>query len=559
MHPAMRSLCTGILMLPLLAGSVTAWGQDNAVQTAAPRKQAESYSKLLTAHVKVDHLPVNQHWKGYVENGKLRLSLRDAIVLMLENNSNIQVQEAGIEAQKFNLLSAHQSFDPLLTSSLNISRSSSPIYSQLQGANSTAVANSLTQTGTVSYQQLFSPGTTVVASLSSQKFSTNNSYNVFNPYYNSTFSMQFTQPLLSNAGRLATTAPLVIARRALDQSKSEFEAQVNGAVLQLIQQYWNAIEARDGLDVQQKSLKLAEVSYARDKRALELGALPPLDIYRSQSEVAARKLQVIQAENSLQQADEALRILLGAEQDEQWSGMELALTESPQPQGDLFSIDLAQALAEALEHRPEIDLARSVLANDETSIRLAKNQARPNLSLNGFYQSSGLGGNQIDSATGKTIAGGFGSSMNQTFGFGYPGYGGTLSLSLPVRNSAAKARLGSALVSRKQDQYSNRNTRESITREVKDAVHQLEEAKQALIAGSDSFDLAQKTLSADQRKFELGTETNFFVLDSQTRLAQAELSLLQGQVDYRMAVAAVGHATGDLLTPYRVQIHELTQ
>ena len=92
-----------------------------------------------------------------------------------------------------------------------------------------------------------------------------------------------------------------------------------------------------------------------------------------------------------------------------------------------------------------------------------------------------------------------------------------------------------------------------------DAVHQLEEARDALAAGAASFDLAQKTLASEQRKFELGAETNFFVLDAQTRLAQAELILLQTQVNYRIALAAVGHSTGDLLGPYHVQIAELSR
>jgi outer membrane protein TolC len=90
-------------------------------------------------------------------------------------------------------------------------------------------------------------------------------------------------------------------------------------------------------------------------------------------------------------------------------------------------------------------------------------------------------------------------------------------------------------------------------------VHQLEEAKQALAAGTASFDLAQKTLASEQRKFELGAETNFFVLDAQARVARAELSLLQTQVNYRIALAAVEHSTGDLLGPYHVQIAELSK
>ena len=66
-------------------------------------------------------------------------------------------------------------------------------------------------------------------------------------------------------------------------------------------------------------------------------------------------------------------------------------------------------------------------------------------------------------------------------------------------------------------------------------------------------------MAADQRKFELGAETNFFVLDSQTKLAQAELVLLQTQVNYQIALAALGHATGNLLDPYQVQIIELSK
>lgn len=101
--------------------------------------------------------------------------------------------------------------------------------------------------------------------------------------------------------------------------------------------------------------------------------------------------------------------------------------------------------------------------------------------------------------------------------------------------------------------------REQITREVRNAVHQLEEARLALTAGTTSFELAQKSLASEQRKFELGAETNFFVLDAQTKLAQAELTLLQTQVNYRIAQAAVGHSTGDLLSPYRVQIADLSK
>ncbi|HEY1903357.1 MAG TPA: TolC family protein [Terracidiphilus sp.] len=533
-----------------------------AAMLPARPQSAESYRGMLTARVRADKLPPPEHLKDYVQDGKLSLGLRDAVLLTLENNSNVQIDETQIESQKFALLSQFQPFDPSVQSSLNINRYSSPSYSQLQGVGQSAnsTLNSLSQTGQVSYTQTFAPGTNILATISTNKYSTNNSYYYFNPFFSSTLTFTITQPLLKGGGRFANTALIKIARRSLAQSRSNFEAEVNDSVLQVVSQYWNAVEARGALDVQQKSLKLAEASYDRDKRSLELGALPPLDIYRSQSEVAARKVGVIQAAYALTQAEEALRLTIGADRDPQFRVFGLNLTEKPQPTGELEVIDTDTALAQALSQRPELDVVKDALANDEDSIRLAHNQLKPNLSVQGFYQSSGLGGNEYNLLTGQFVApGGFGTSMNQLFGFGYPGYGGILSLTLPVKNRGGQAALGNAMVSRTHDLYSGGQIREQITREVQDAVHQLEEARDALTAGTASFDLAQKSLTAEQRKFELGAETNFFVLDAQTKLAQAELTLLQTQVNYRIALAAVGHSTGDLLTPYHVQIAGLSR
>lgn len=545
----MKGMHLGCALLLVLFALTPAWAQKN-----------ESYHDLLTARVRSSSLPPPEHLKDYVQDGKIRLSLRDAILLMLENNSDVQINETQIESRKFTLLNAHAPFDPTLQSQLLLNRYSYPGYTQLQGVgeSSNAILNSLTQTGIVTYSQMLTTGTTLAAQINSSKFSTNTSFNFFNPYFTTTLNFQFTQPLLRNFGRFANTAPLVIARRSLAQSRAGFEAEVNDAVLQVINQYWLAVQAQGSLDVQQRSLQLAQVSYDHDKRALELGALPPLDISRSESEVAARKVQVIQATYQLQQADEALRLLIGADRDPQLYAMDLALTEKPEPTGDLLNIDKEAALRKALEQRPEIEAARDALANDADSIHLARNQLLPNLTLNGFYQGSGLGGNQYDLFSGQLIStGGFTSSFNQIFG--YPGYGGTLTLNLPIRNRAAKANLGNALVSRTHDLYSQGQIQERITQEIQNTAEQLEEAKLALSAGTASFDLARKTLTSEQRKYELGAETNFFVLDAQTRLAQAELVLLQTQVSYQIAVASVGHATGDLLDPYHVQIEELTK
>ncbi len=335
---------------------------------------------------------------------------------------------------------------------------------------------------------------------------------------------------------------------------------MNDAILSVVTQYWAVVRDRGNLEVERKSLEAADVSYQRDKRALELGALPPLDIYRSESEVASRRVQMIQAEYALKQSEDALRVTIGASQDLNIRALDLDLTEKADPEGELRTIDTATALQQAEAQRPEFLAARYALDNDATGIRLAHNHLQPDLSLTAFYQTNGVGGNQFSLDTGQLISrGGVGTSFNQLFGFGFPGYGATLTLNLPIKNRAAQAELGNALVSRHRDLYSAQQIREQVMLDVSNSIHQLEQAKLTLASGKTALDLAQKALAAEQRKYELGAQTIFFVLDAQTRLAQAELNLLQAQISYQIAVAAVDHATGGLLQPYHVEVAELSQ
>jgi len=528
-----------------------------SIGASVSAQSSENYRGLLTARVRSGKLPSSDRFKAFIEDGKLRLSLRDAILLTLEANTNVQIQETQIESSKFNLLGSFQPFDPLLTSNFTVARSSTPTSSQLQGVGQTtsSTLNTLSQSALINYAQMFSTGTSISAGITGSRSSTNSDFLFLNPLYSTGLNLQFTQPLLRNFGRSANMAQIRIARRALTESRSVFAAEVNDTIQQVIGLYWSAVQARGTLDVQQRALKLAETSYNRDKRSLELGALPPLDISRSESEVAARRVEQIQAEYFLLQAEEALRLMIGADQDPQLKSIGLELTESAQPNGDGENVEYDQILSTALSSRPEIFAAKETLAIDETSIGYARNQLKPALNLSGQYSSNGVGGNEYDLVTGQlTSQGGLGSSFGQLFGFGYPTYQGSLTLNFPVRNRGAEAQLGNALVNRTHDLYTSRQAQEVITRQVRDAVNQLNTAKLSLAAANTSLDLWRKSLAADQRKFELGAETNFFVLDAQTRLAQAELAQLQAEVNYQLALAAIRHATGDLLTPYHMQL-----
>ena len=519
-------------------------------------QQSESYGDLLTPQVRSGKLSTPEHLRNYVVDGKLRLSLRDAVVLTLENNSFIRVQQTQVESSKFALLGAHSPFDPTITSSYNLTDVTAPAVSAIQGTGGQNVnVKNTSQFAQLNYSQTLETGTNFQGGVTSNNYFTNNSLNFLNPYITSALVFQVTQPLLRNGWLFANQAPLIIARRNLQQSQASFTAEVNNNILQAVEQYWAVVQARGNLDVARSSMEAAEATYKRDKRALELGALPPLDIYRSESQVASRRVSVIQSEYALKQAEDTLRLTIGADQDPYLQALDIELLEKPEPEGELRSTDVSTALQQAMSKRPEFDIARAALANDQTRIGLAHNHLLPELDLLGYYASNGVGGTQFSTTGQKTTS----SSFNQLFGFGYPTYQAQLSLTLPLRNRAAKAEMGSALVARRNDLYNQRQIQEQITLDVNNAVHQLEQTKLSIAAAKEALDLARKTMAAEQRKYELGSGTIFLVLEAQTEVAAAEQSLLQAEVGYQVAVAGLDHATGDLLEPYHVQIASLMQ
>jgi len=488
-----------------------------------------------------------QGLQDHASNGKLVLSLDDTIRLALANNTDIRLDHSQIDLAQNNLGRTHSPFDPVATSSFADTRAKSLTTSTLQGAS---ILSALTQTTQLGYKQTFLTGTNFQTVFNANKFSTNSSFNTVNPALATVVQFAASQPLLRNFGLFPNRAPILIAQRNLKQARANFTSQVNNIILGIIGDYWSVVLARENLSVQQKSLDEAQKSYDHDKKALSLGALPPLDIYRSESQVASRRVGLIQAEYSLKQAADQFRRDIGADLDPAIRVLDLELTDQPAPLGDLPAMDVAAALSRALTNRPEFEAVRQQLAGDELSVRLAQNNLKPDLQLSGFYSGNGLN----NSPAGLDI--GLSGSLDQTFHFTYPTYGASLSLNLPVRRHSAQANLADALVGRRQDQYQERRTTQSITLEVTNAVHSLEEAKLTMEAARVAVDLARESLHADERKYELGAEPVFFVLDAQTQLAQAELNLIQAQINYQIAVAQVDHATGDLLEHHHVEIVE---
>lgn len=501
-------------------------------------------------------IPNPEHVADYVVDGKIRLTLEQAIQLALANNTSVRIDDLTYQSSAFNVLSAHSPFDPSVNSSFSASRSTTPQPTALGGAS---VLTSLSQSFQSTYNQLFETGTSVSVGLSASRLNNNSSFDTFNPSLPASLTFSVSQPLLRNRGLFPNRAPILIAQRNLHESRANFQAQVSQIIENVVNQYWTVVLFRETLKVQQESVKQAQASYDHDKRSLELGGLGPYDIFASESQLASRKVSAIQAEYSFRQQEDALRVLIGADLDPKLMALDMDLTEAPEPVGDLQAMDVGQVIEKAHTKRPEYDLYRDSLAVDDMNIRLAHNQMQPSLGLSGFYEGTSLAGVQFDqTTTPPTVISitGLGYALAQAAEFTSPTYGFTLSLNLPVKNRAAEASLGTSEVNKRRDLYNQRSNEESIQLEARNAVNQLEVAKLSLSGAKIALDLTQKNLDGEQRKYELGSIQIFELLQVQIQLTAAQQALVSAEVAYQQALVAVDHATGELIEKHNVKIRD---
>jgi outer membrane protein len=547
-------------ILALCAISIFALIPHAVRAQSAPFPTSKWFQEVVKRPIPPAQLGGPEHLRDFIVDGKLRLSLDQAIQLALANNTSVRIDELTYRNSWYNVLAAYSPFDPQFNSSANATRGSSPQPSQLGGAS---VLSSLNQGVSLSLSQFLPTGTSVSVGSLTSRSSSNSSFNTFNPSWSSGLTFSLTQSLLRNRGLFVNRAPIVIAQRGLQMSRDNFESQVNSIIQQVVTDYWLVVLARESLVVDRKAVDQAQASYDHDKRSLELGALPPFDIYKSESELATRKVAVIQQEYALKQAEDTLRDAIGADLDPNVGALDITLVEQAAPTGELYSLDIREAIERALAKRPELEAQRLQLDVDDINVKLAHNQMQPALTFNGSYQANGLGGNQFifdntvtPPVLTSVIPGGLGDALSQISGFQFPTYSASLTLSLPIRNRAAEASVGTSEVNKKRDLFNQRATFQSIQLEARNAIHSLEQAKLSIGAAKIARDLTQKNLEAEQRKYDLGVDTIFFLLDAQAQLATADLTLVNAEVSYQLALTAVQHATGELLERYHVQIKD---
>jgi outer membrane protein TolC len=492
----------------------------------------------------------------FVVGGKLEISLKSYLELVLANNTDVQIQKLSIETVRNNITRAYSPFDPRVATSFQATRTKNPTVDVLAGAN---VLSNLNQPFSFNYQQTLESGTQYTVSFGGNRSSTNSANSTFNPSFTSNMGVRFTQPLLQNRGGFVNRISIMQARTRYRQSEHNLADQLMRIIQTAENAYWSVLEARESLRVQENGLKVQEESLNRSEQELKLGAISELEIYRPRQSYATQEVQVTRARYQLQQQEDILRRQMGADLDPQFHNMPIVLTETATPPTDDAPLDKEKYVESAMQYRPDLKNVALNLDIDDLSYRDAKNRLLPNVSLTGQYTSAGVGGTYLerDRITQQILSvtpGGLGDALNQVWGFNFPTYAMGLSISFPIRDRAASTDLANALVNKKIDSLRVRNTQQQIRQEVLNAVTQVESARASVRLSEKALEFARLNEEAEQKRYDLGVTQLFFLLDAQNARVAAEARLVQDTVAYHRSQLNLLRVTGQLLEARNIQV-----
>ncbi len=487
----------------------------------------------------------------FLVEGRLELSLRSFLDLVMSNNTDISIQKVSVETSRYSILSAFGRFDPTLQMTAGYNRANTPAATQLDGAT----VNKSTTFGPArfTYNQTLMNGTAFSLDFRGSKQSSNSSFSTFNPAFTSNFAAGFTQPLLRGRGSYITRLPITIARANLRSTELSIRDRITSLIQTAENAYWDVVGARENLRVQQESLNMRSEALKRSQRELELGAIPQLDIYQPQADYASAEIQVSQARFRLAQLEDALRRQIGADLDPKVRTVPIVLTEPATPPADTSAFDREALVSKAISTRPDLAAARVGLEVDDMNIRSASDLLRPNLSLTGSYTANGRGGTEFiktglgSSAVTTIIPGGLSNALGEVFGFGNTTMAAGISVTFPIRDRAGAARLATNTVQKKLDTLNLRRSEQGVRLDVLNAVSQVESSRESVKLAGIARDLAQKQLEAEKQKYDLGTTTMYYVLDAQTRLTNAESNVVTQNISYRRNTLQLLRVVGTLL------------
>ncbi len=490
----------------------------------------------------------------------LELTLLEAAEMALRHNLQVRINKFAPQVQAENITSARARFDPSLTFDVPsvFGRNTSQGTSTLAGGD---IVTDETFSGGFGFSHLLEYGTNYSINWTAQRRFSTNTFSTFNPNFSSTLRVQLTQPLLRNFGKENNISQIVIAQDNLEVSMETFRNQVQQTILSVYEAYWQLVFAEDDLAVKELSLDLARQQFERNKVQVEIGTLAPIETIQAEQQVATNELQLTQARQALADASDDLRRLLNVEAGAQ-AGWDVPLVAADEPQVTDEVIDLDEAINQALERDPQLRSLRIGSRTRALSVRTARNALLPQLNFSGSIVLSGQGGDTLIRSGGfgsseilEVQEGGFSDALRNLFSGEFRNWQVGLQVQFPINNWAAKAQHAQAIINERQLLVQIADREQQLRVDITKAVRQVTSGAQQVAQATVARVLAERQLDAEERKFAVGTTTNFEVLTFQRDLANARTSELQAMTNYMNSGARLEQAKGTLLESLGISIN----
>jgi outer membrane protein TolC len=547
-----------------------------------------------------------------IHDGKLPLSLQDAIALALENSMDIVVQRYNPWMADVSLLKARAGgygygtpgsiavgstanlpelfYDPVVTQVIGVSDATTPIANPfLSGTGSSSSVTeaqpliSHTAYYNTSYTQNFVSGASLSVAWDNTRASST-AANFFNPYVQSSLTIGFQQQLLAGAGRFINRRNIIITENNRKIADLAFAQQAITTVTSTITAYWELVYARENVKVEEQAVTVSGKLFNDNKKQLEIGTMAPLDVTRAESELATDRQNLIVAKTTQLQDELVLKNYIS--KDPAASNLldvEIIPTDKPESPATIETASFADAVKEAFQKRPDLQEQYYNLKNAEVDVRATRNALLPTASVGLQYSSYGLAGNSLATGTPTTVSGapivdangapilgfylpetntpiiglnkeGFGTAQSQIFHNNFPVYSGQLTVSLPLRNRANQADNIHAQLVQRQFEAQVQQTKNTALLDVRNTTIAVEQGRAQVEAASKARELQQQTFDAEEKKYKLGASTVYNVILTQRDLITAQGTELRALANLAEAKANYERALGRTLEVNNVTI-----
>ena len=630
-----RPLLAAILAVTLVGGPISpAFGQDTPqTPQAAPAKAATPIVPVSLGSAKYNYTraprPFPNLFAPYspikigapvltnspridqlIHDGKLELSMQEAVELALENSMDIVVQrynpwfaDTGIlkasaggfggttPGAVFGGSSANNpllNYDPVITTTLSIDDRNVPVNNPLTSGTGTGLSGLArltlhTSTFNTQLSQGFQTGTTFFTAFDNTRNSSTSAANLFNPSVTSTIFAGFQQQLLNGFGRSVNTRNIRIAKNNRKIADWAFTQQAITTVTNTINSYWELVYARENVKVQQQAVTVAEKLYNDNKKQLEIGTMAPLDVTRAESELATDRQNLIVAQTVQLQDQQTLKNAISKNPlAPNFVNVEIITTDSPSRPEAIEAPTFEEAAKEAFAKRPELQEEALNLLNGEIDLKATRNALLPTATLSAQYSSVGLAGNQTTStvtaphgaqivdatgtpvnglflpgvtlAPGPVVQAGLGDALSSAFHNNFPDYQVSLNVTVPIRNRSAQADNQRAILTQRYLEAQLQQMKNAALLDVRNTYIALTQDRARVDAASKARELQQQTFDAEQKKYSLGASTVYLVIQTQRDLINAQGTELRALADLAEAKASYERAVGRTLEVNRVTI-----